>query len=240
MADDFLPRADQRFCAWLNQFLQASARGDRATRLRLPSEDLEQLRENSAALAAAMAQQLQFQRQAAAARSSKVALRKACEKSIRQLAWQVTHGPGITPADRVELGLRIAKPRITSAVAEQPPATTPRLRTQSLPLRHLLHFVDEKTPSRKIKPPRVATCAIWRQRQPARTGPTGKRKQGNNAGNAGSAWGWEFLALCSSTPQTVTYTPQDLGQLIAYRCRWVNKRGKQGPWSNTVTALVND
>ncbi len=236
MADDFLPRGDQEFCTWLRNFLMGSSRGDRIARFSLRSEDLEWLREDSAALEEAMAQQNQFKRQAAAARVSKDALRRRCEESAREIAGKLQHSFGITPADRAELGLRLPKPRVTSAAANQPPATSPHLRVQSLPRRHLLHFVDEKTPSRKIKPPRVAFCEIWRNCPPAAAQRSGRKPATATATEAH----WTFLACCSATPQAVLYTPAEAGKVVSYRCRWVTHRGKPGPWSNTVTASVSE
>lgn len=232
MADDFLPRGDQEFCLWLRNFLKGTARGGRMTRLKLSSEELERLRDKSAALEEAMGQQRQFLRQAAAARVSKDGLRRQCEKRVRQLARQLQRSFAITSTDKADLGLRVPKARLGSAAANQPPATSPWLRVQSLPRRHLLHFVDEKTPSRKIKPPRVAICEIERKCLPVagRGRPRRSPKQVD----------WQFLALCSATPQAVVHAPEETGTLVSYRCRWLTRRGKAGPWSNTVTALVGD
>jgi hypothetical protein len=243
MADDFLPRADQEFCAWVKHFLQGASRAERLARLGLKKQELEQLqalRGLQADFESALVAQMRLQRQAIAARFSKDDLRKRCEKMARQLAGTLQYSRGLTDGDRADLGLRVRKAPISLATSAQPPASAPCLRVQTLPLRHLLHFVDEQTPTRKRKPPRVAGCEITRWRFPA----AGAQARGNKkAKTVSPEENWEFLAFCSATPQTVRFTSgevQEVGMLVRYRCRWVTHRGQAGPWSNIVAALVNN
>jgi hypothetical protein len=89
MADDFLPRADQEFCAWVKHFLQGASRAERLARLGLKQRELEQLqalRGLQADFENALAAQMQLQRQAIAARFSKDDPRRRCESMARQLA----------------------------------------------------------------------------------------------------------------------------------------------------------
>ncbi len=89
-------------------------------------------------------------------------------------------------------------------------------------LRHTIQFVDELTSSH-AKPDGVVGCEVW-------------VKVGDPAPADASAL--KYLATDTLTPYTVDYDGADAGKIAYYMLRWVNTRGEQGPWSQTVSATI--
>ncbi len=48
----------------------------------------------------------------------------------------------------------------------------------------------------------------------------------------------QFDALDTKTPYLQIFDGTDVGQMAHWIGRWVNTRGDQGPWSDTVSATV--
>lgn len=49
---------------------------------------------------------------------------------------------------------------------------------------------------------------------------------------------YDFAALDTKTPYLQIFDGADVGQMAHWIGRWVNTRGEQGPWSDTVSATV--
>jgi hypothetical protein len=47
-----------------------------------------------------------------------------------------------------------------------------------------------------------------------------------------------YLATATRTPYVVDYGGADIGKYAYYWLRWVNRRGKVGPWSSAISAMV--
>ncbi len=47
-----------------------------------------------------------------------------------------------------------------------------------------------------------------------------------------------FLDVDTSTPYKVEFQGEDAGKTAHYMLRWVNTKGEQGPWSQTVSATI--
>lgn len=223
MGIDYLPRPDRELSQWLRQFLAAAA--TRQARLGLSPGELALLRQVAEEWERSLDALHTLQQQAHAARAAKDALRRQGEKLIRQSVRQIQTRGTLSAADRVTLGIRVAKPRIGRAAAEAAPGTAPVLRVEALPQLHRLHFRDEATPRKKAKPPRVGWCELWRAVTPL-------------DGGAPPAKAWGYLEQASATPHLVRCTAEQTGQRIWYRARWVSVRGVRGPWSNLVSAMV--
>jgi len=88
---------------------------------------------------------------------------------------------------------------------------------------HVIHFVDEES-QRRRKPAGVFGCKIWVKLGDAPpTDPSSELK---------------FLGTNTSTPFKIAYQGVDAGKTAHYMLRWVNKRGKTGLWSPTVSAII--
>jgi hypothetical protein len=90
-------------------------------------------------------------------------------------------------------------------------------------LRHTINFTDETTPNSRAKPAGAMGCEIWvKVGDPAPTDPAQLR----------------FLATDTRTPYVAQYNGEDAGKVAHYMLRWVNTKGEQGPWSQTVSATI--
>ncbi len=226
MGIDYIPRQDAAFAAWLKVFLSgAQACKDRSN---VSAGQLAELEDAIAKFSSALQGHLNLQRQAQAARAQKDKLRSVCERAIRQIVRQIQASPRISSADRAGMAIRVRKERIGSAAADAPPASAPHLRIVNRMRMHMIHFVDQKTPTRKSKPARVGYCQVWR----AITGP---RQSAPKAPDA-----WHFVDHASATPLPVRCEIEQAGERAWYKARWVSVRGKHGPWSNTTSALISD
>jgi hypothetical protein len=47
-----------------------------------------------------------------------------------------------------------------------------------------------------------------------------------------------FLATDTRTPYVAEYSGEDAGKTAHSMLRWVNTKGEQGPWSQTVSATI--
>jgi hypothetical protein len=84
-------------------------------------------------------------------------------------------------------------------------------------------FTDETTPNSKAKPDGVMGCEIWvKVGDPAPTDPEQL----------------QFLGTDTRTPYVAEYSGEDAGKVAHYMLRWVNTKGEQGPWSQTVSATI--
>jgi hypothetical protein len=90
-------------------------------------------------------------------------------------------------------------------------------------LRHTVSFTDETTPSSKAKPDGVMGCEIWVK--------VGKQQPTDPSQ-------LQFLGTDTRTPYVAEYGGGEAGKAAHYMLRWVNTKGEQGPWSQTVSATI--
>jgi hypothetical protein len=86
-----------------------------------------------------------------------------------------------------------------------------------------LLFADSSTPDSRAKPFGVASCEI--RQQVGGTAPTDPDTM-------------PFLASETRTPYRANYEGAEVGQTVYFALRWVNTRGKMGPWSQVYSAIV--
>ena len=127
----------------------------------------------------------------------------------------------VSDADRAELGVTVPDSVPTSIAT---PTTRPICQIDtSGRLQHTIHFFDEGAPTRKTKPAGVMGAEIW-----VKIDPTPPIDPGELT----------FLGVDTRTPYTHEYPGAEGGKQAHYMLRWVNTRGKTGPWSETVTATI--
>lgn len=131
--------------------------------------------------------------------------------------------PAIPDASRVECGLHI-KDTAKSAI---PAPQTRALITEVLPLggfRVEIRFHDEAAPDSRAIP------------------------YGMNGGLLNYTWGAEKTAdygllkdskLMTASPFTLQLSPSAEGAFLSCACRWQNKKGELGPWSEIMTIAVS-
>jgi len=147
--------------------------------------------------------------------------RKSSEFLLRQVTPRLQVNPMVTDEVREAL-------KITASQTQRTSVGTP----SSRPLgqvdikdrfQHVIHFVDEES-QRRRKPAGVFGCKIWVKLGDAPpTDPSSELK---------------FLGTNTSTPFKIAYQGVDAGKTAHYMLRWVNKRGKTGLWSPTVSAII--
>jgi hypothetical protein len=143
--------------------------------------------------------------------------RAAYEKALRKfVAKWLASNDKVTDAERTRMGLTVKSGTHTSVAV---PTTNPVATIDFGVLgRHSINFVDSDTPTSKAKPDGSLGAEVWCK--------------------LGDAIVYSYLGLCTSTPEVVTYDDVDAGKKATYRLRWVNTKGDEGPWSNTVSAMV--
>ncbi|HEX3007234.1 MAG TPA: hypothetical protein VHO90_06415 [Bacteroidales bacterium] len=147
--------------------------------------------------------------------------RDAYEKRMRSFVGEyLTNNSKITNADRDRLGITVKSGiRIPVGI----PPTAPEGRVDfSVRLQHTIHFKDEGAEN-KAKPAGVHGCEIW-----MRIG----------GADPASYEGFTYLATDTKSPYVISFEPADIGKMVYYRLRWVNKRGQPGPWSKIFSAIV--
>ncbi len=217
---DYIPRNDAEFSNWLANFISYIAA--HLDQLKLTPDDLAALQSKQTGWTTAYADHQAAQTAAESACRHKDDCRKEAESLLRRITQQLQSNPILTDSQRSALGITIRQGQRTRVAV---PTTRPVGRVQkSDRFRHVIHFVDEETLNRRAKPEGVFGCEIWVKLGDAP--PIDPDKE------------LKFLGTNTSAPFEVSYRGEDAGKTAHYMLRWVNKRGKTGPWSATVSAII--
>lgn len=152
----------------------------------------------------------------------KVSAREVYEKAVRAFVKQwLSFNTRVSDRDRELMGLTVKSEERTPV---SKPTTVPVGKIDfSKRLQHIVHFVDEATPTRKAKPEGAHGCEVW-------------VKFGGVAPVEPSEL--SYVSTSTRTPCIATIEGKHAGQIAYYWLRWVNTRGEHGPWSNTISATV--
>ena len=221
MSNDFLPRPDADFNAWLRNF-QTYATANLAP-LGLTAADLTALQTAVTGWDAAFNAHTAAQAKAQSARQAKDDSRAEVEALLRPLSGQLQSKTDVTDAHRLALGLTV---RSTTRTAASTPTTRPVMQVDtSQRLRHTLSWTDELTPTTRAKPDGVSGCEIFTKvGDPAPVDPEELK----------------YLATDTASPYVVEFDGNKAGKTAYYMLRWVNTRGERGPWSHTVSATITN
>lgn len=139
---------------------------------------------------------------------------------IREYAMIVLNDPGVSNELKTGLGLVIPSPP-----SRIPPPTTIPLVTilYAQPQTHTLRYADSTTPASRAKPAGVTSMQVFRT---IATAP---------ASDPDAA---SFVNASTTNPVLVSSSPSDAGKIATYFCRWANRRGEVGPWSNPVSMML--
>jgi len=140
----------------------------------------------------------------------------------RTYGSQIRINPGVTNADKLDLGLNLPN---NSPSPIPPPVTWPILALPSAgPGLHEVRYADSSSPASRAKPPLVVQLQLFRGVavaaivDPALT---------------------SFLAGVTKNPYQSTFSdPADTGKVATYFGRWLNRNGQVGPWSAPVDMVV--
>lgn len=216
---DYIPGSDAEFHTWQQNFITNLAANK--TEFGITDTDLAPLNDAQGEWSAAYTGNISAQSAAQSAQQTKMEARRAFESALRAMARRVQGHESTSNKHRVSLGLN---PQTQSRTATGVPETRPVAQVDtSQRLRHTIKFTDEATPNSRAKPEGAMGCEIWvKVGDPAPTDPDQLR----------------FLGLDTSTPYVAEYSGADAGKTAYYMLRWVNSKGEQGPWSQTVSATI--
>lgn len=148
--------------------------------------------------------------------------RRKYTKLLRKfIAQWLANNSNVPDSDRTRMGLTVKSGTHTPVAI---PTTRPS-GTIFFPQRmqHKLCINDSETPTLKAKPAGVQGCEIW------------VKVDGSVPKNSSEL---TYLATATRTPYIVEYDGDTVGKYVYYWLRWVNKRGKFGPWSIVISAMV--
>lgn len=148
--------------------------------------------------------------------------RQLAEAQIRLVANKVQANPAVTALQKEGLGITVRK---TSRTPAPVPTTTPTMLTIDTSTRAVLGllFADSATPDSRAKPAGVQSCEI--RQQIGGTAPVDPDDM-------------PFLANETRTPYRADFDAGEVGATVYFALRWVNTRGKPGPWSQVYAAVV--
>lgn len=215
---DYIPSGDADFNTWQQNFI-TNLQAHKAD-FGLADADLTPLIDAQSNWTTAYNDNIAAQAAAQGARQTKDGARDSYVSLLRSMARRVQGHQGTNDKHRASLGLHMQTQDRTSTVE---PTTRPVASVDtSQRLRHTIKFRDEATPNNNAKPDGVMGCEIW-------------VKVGNAPADPSEL---HFLGLDTRTPYTAEYGGEDAGKIAHYMLRWVNSKGKQGPWSQTVSATI--
>ena len=222
MAIDYIPAADTAFSVWLDNFVTYA--GANLAALGLAAGDLTPVSSTNNIWKTALQQHVAAQAAAASATQGKDAARAAATAAVRALVRRLQAAPEVSDAERAGLGITV--PDATPSPVG-PPTSPPVVKVEAVArLRHVIHFTDAATSTKKAKPPGVTGAEIWVKlaavADPVPTDPKALT----------------FVALDTRTPYTLDFEGTDGGKNAHYMLRWVNTKGEKGPWSETASATV--
>ena len=133
----------------------------------------------------------------------------------RTYASQIRLNPGVTNADKLDLGLNLPN---NNPSPIPPPPTWPLLSIPSAgPGLHEIRYADSASPTTRAKPQLVIQMQLFR---------------GIAAGVIVDPALCSFLAGVTVNPfQSVFTNPADAGKVATYFARWLTRSGELGPWS---------
>jgi hypothetical protein len=215
---DYIPRTDADFNSWLTNFLmQLNAQ---QTSLGVSAAELSALQAAQGNWDNAYDAHQQMQMSAASTSQSKQAARESLEDMVRATVQRIQTLPTLQDSTRALLGITV---RATTRTPAPAPTTRPVAQVDtSQRLRHTIIFTDETTPNSRAKPGGARGCEIHVKIGDTPAGPSDLN----------------FLALDTASPYVAVYDDADAGKVAHYMLRWVNSRGDQGPWSQTISATI--
>jgi len=138
------------------------------------------------------------------------------------LNHNILNNLAISAADKIALNIHVNGGNSTAPAAAQTSAPIISLVAEEASVLHVL-YADPSSPAVHSKPANVAFCEV-------------AYKVGDTAPVA--------IADCTEryniarSHEGIVFEPQQRGKTLYAFARWVNKNGKQGPWSGVVSAII--
>lgn len=217
--DNNIPTSDAQFDIFQKQFVAGTVKTPAA--YGITANDATALTAGQTAWQTAYAAHITAQQGALSATKAKDEARTTFESALRTAAQKVHATAKADNSLRAAVGL---PPRDGVRTDVGTPLTRPVGRLEAAGPRTLvIHFTDELTPTRPLRPPGVRGCEIYVF--------IGDQPPADPAG-------YSFLAFDTRTPYTHEHLPADAGKTATYLLRWQNTKGERGPFGRAVTAKI--
>ncbi len=217
MPRDYLPASDVAFNLWLaNFYSELTARG---TVLGFSAEEIESLGNGVEDWDLAFAARLNAGDAARAATAEKRDARRAALLLVRPYVRRVQAHATMTDAVRSAMRLTLAEPvngGATSAAFDETPLLLLDFGTRG---QIKVHFGPNPANENRNGLPPGAIGAVLQTR------------------SGGEAEPWEWLDNPSASPYTHLVQPSAV-TMLSYRCAYLFRRGRKGPWSAPADAAV--
>ena len=222
MAGDYIPRSDNDFQAWAQNFHDYVTA--HAPDLGLDPADIVPILSERTAFDTKMTAHVAAQLAAQAARQAKDDSRATFEGVIRAMVGQLQVSPDVDDTERAAMGITVRDTTPTTptgGISTRPVGVV----DTSQRLRHEIRFTDEATPTSRAKPAGIMGCEIWVKVAALNEPPADPSEL-------------SFLGLDTASPFTAEYAGADGGKTAHYMLRWVRSDNEKGPWSETVSATI--
>ena len=216
---DFIPRHDTEFNVWQGNLILLI--DPNIATWGIAAADMTNLKAKQTVWTTSFVKASNKQNRSTADVRAKDDARESFEKMLRSFVAQwLANNNKVTDSDRDRMDITVKSGTRTPVAV---PATSPIGKIDfSIRQQHTVHFVDSST-NGKAKPEGVHGCEIW-------------IKTGGDAPKVDADF--VYLGIDTKSPYTISFSVTDIGKVVYYRMRWINKRGQAGPWSNTVSAIV--
>jgi hypothetical protein len=153
-------------------------------------------------------------------RAALYTIKASCLAVIRPLAFEIHANPAVSDEDKLLAGV---VPRNFNRTPIFVPGTSPILGLQFASMgSHTLAFADSASPASKRKPFGAVGLQLFVGIDSVET-PLSELR---------------YYSTFTRNPAVVAFDPQDAGKVATYAGRWIGKRGDDGPWSATFTAVI--
>jgi hypothetical protein len=221
-SNNYIPRPDGDFSAWLRQYVPTVSAF--FVTHGLDEGMLLELQLAAGVWDSAFAQAVAAAAAAQAATQSKDAARTRVERVVRPITAFVQSYPATTNADRASMGI---SPRVTQRGALPAPASRPVVIADSgQRLTHTLRLVDDGSPTKRARPRGVERAEVF----VALTPPATPAPAESHA--------YRYVQSVSDGSMTLSFEASQGGMQAHYMARWVTRRGAIGAWSETSSATV--
>jgi hypothetical protein len=217
--EDYVPGSDAEFDMWQNEIM--SELDDSATKWGIPEAPVKELQALSNTWTMAYNLAVNKKSRTSGNIQAKLKARSPFEKKLRKfIAQWLTYNDKVTDSDRENMGLTIKSE--THTPVPDPVSYPNGVIDFSTGQQHTINFKDSESGA-KAKPKGVYGCELW-------------MKKGPDAPKDDTEY--SYVAIKTRTPHKVSYNISETGKTVFYRMRWINKRGKPGPWSPPLSAVI--
>jgi hypothetical protein len=217
---DFIPQSIVKFNSWQSALI--SILQPNLSLWKINAEDSSDLLAEQLVWKSAYAKASNRKNRTSADVRDRLDSRKKYTTKLRKfIAEWLAHNSNVPNSERTRMGLTVKSGTHTPVAV---PTTSPfGIVVFQQRMQHKLCFKDSETMHLKAKPAGVQGCEIW------------VKIDGSPPINESEL---TYLAIATRTPYIVDYNGSKIGKYAYYWLRWVNKRGKFGPWSRGISAMV--